>query len=152
MKDTTIEHHIAMIGRPQQVCLLQLLSYSQHRFPWIYVSTSYFQFNEKQYNFKFYFHFIFNTKQLKFNLKLTNLCRFDEWQQESLPRALEVFSLLFDLIFLHASLFSAVCISCERFYAIYWSLKHRTLSTRADAVVMTFIWTLAILLAHFSSK
>ena len=44
------------------------------------MSTLYFQFNEKQYNFKFYFHFIFNTKQLKFNLKLTNLCRFDEWQ------------------------------------------------------------------------
>ena len=44
------------------------------------MSTSYFQFNEKQYNFTFYFHVIFNTKQLKFNLKLTNLCRFDEWQ------------------------------------------------------------------------
>ena len=80
MKDTTKEHHITMIGRPQQVCLLQLPSYSQHRFPWIYVSTSYFQFNEKQYNFTFYFHFIFNTKQLKFNLKLTNLCRVDVWQ------------------------------------------------------------------------
>ena len=40
----------------------------------------YFQFDEKENNFACYFPFIFNSKQLKFNLKLTNICRFDEWQ------------------------------------------------------------------------
>ena len=65
---------------------------------------------------------------------------------------LDIFSLLFDLIFLHASLFSEICISCERFYAIYWPLKHRTLSTRAYAIVISFIRTLAILVGAFFFK
>ena len=51
----------------------------------------------------------------------------------------------FDLIFLQASLVSAVFISCERLYAVYWPLKHRTLSTRAYAIVITIIWTLTAL-------
>ena len=54
-----------------------------------------------------------------------------------------------DLIFLHASLLSAVFISCERFYAVYWPLKHLTLSTRAYAIVIAFIWTLAFLSSAF---
>ena len=41
---------------------------------------------------------------------------------------LEVFFLWIDLIFLQASLISAVFISCERFYAVYWPLKHQTLA------------------------
>ena len=40
----------------------------------------YCQFNGKENNFAFFFYFNFNSKQLKFNLKLTNLCGFDEWQ------------------------------------------------------------------------
>lgn len=51
----------------------------------------------------------------------------------------------FDLIFLQASLVSVVFTSCERFYAVYWPLKHRTLSTRAYAIVITIIWTLTAL-------
>ena len=43
----------------------------------------------------------------------------------------DFFYLHFDIIFLQASLISAVFISCERFYAVYRPLKHRTLSTRA---------------------
>ena len=42
---------------------------------------------------------------------------------------LNLFYLHFDIIFLQASLISAVFISCERFYAVYRPLKHRTLST-----------------------
>ena len=62
---------------------------------------------------------------------------------------LEVFFLWIDLIFLQASLISAVFISCERFYAVYWPLKHLTVSTRAYAIVITLIWTLAFLVSAF---
>ena len=55
------------------------------------------------------------------------------------------FSLHFDNTFLQASLISAVFISCERFYAVYWPLKHRTLSMSAYAIAITIIWTLAII-------
>ena len=34
--------------------------------------------------------------------------------------------------------------SCERFYAVYWSLKHKTLSTRAYGIVIFMVWFLAI--------
>ena len=57
---------------------------------------------------------------------------------------LDLFYLHFDIIFLQALLISAVFISCERFYAVYRPLKHRTLSTRAYAIVISVIWTLAI--------
>ena len=40
----------------------------------------YFQFSGKENNVAVYFYFNFNSKYLKFNLKLTNLCRFDEWE------------------------------------------------------------------------
>ena len=62
---------------------------------------------------------------------------------------LEVFFLWIDLIFLQASLISAVFISCERLYAVYWPLKHLTLSTRAYAIVITLIWTLAFIVSAF---
>ena len=57
---------------------------------------------------------------------------------------LHFFYLHFDIIFLQASLISAVFISCERFYAVYRPLIHRTLSTRVYAIVISVIWTLAI--------
>ena len=44
-----------------------------------------------------------------------------------------------------ASSITAALISAERFYAIYWPLKHRTLSTRAYRLVILMVWTLAIL-------
>ena len=62
---------------------------------------------------------------------------------------LEAFFLWIDLIFLQASLISAVFISCERFYAVYWPLKHLTVSTRAYAIVITLIWTLAFIVSAF---
>ena len=45
----------------------------------------------------------------------------------------------FYLILLQASLVSVVFISWERFYAVYWPLKHQTLSTRAYAIVITIL-------------
>ena len=44
-----------------------------------------------------------------------------------------------------ASFTTAALISAERFYAIFWPLKHRTLSTRAYKLVILTAWTLAIL-------
>ena len=42
---------------------------------------------------------------------------------------------------------TAALISAERFYAIYWPLKHRTLSTRAYRLFMWTAWILAILVS-----
>ena len=58
---------------------------------------------------------------------------------------LTYFFIHFDSTFLQASLISAVFISCERFCAVYWPLKHRTLSMSAYAIAITIIWTLAII-------
>ena len=43
-----------------------------------------------------------------------------------------VFFLVIDGIFTQASLISAAVISCERFYAVFWPLKHRTLYINAS--------------------
>ena len=43
-----------------------------------------------------------------------------------------------------ASFTTAALISAERYYAIFWPLKHRTLSTRAYKLVILTAWTLAI--------
>ena len=52
-----------------------------------------------------------------------------------------------DATFSQASLISAVFIAVERFYAIYWPLKHRTLSTKAYYITIVIIWTLALLVS-----
>ena len=49
--------------------------------------------------------------------------------------------------FLQALLISAALISCERFYAICWPLKHRTLSMRTYHIVVFTGWTLAVLVS-----
>ena len=49
------------------------------------------------------------------------------------------------VVFAQASFISAALISAERFYAIYWPLKHRTLSARAYRLVILTVWLLAIL-------
>ena len=49
---------------------------------------------------------------------------------------------------LQASLNSAALISVERFYTIYWPLKHRTLTMRAYRIVIFItVWALAIVLS-----
>ena len=50
-------------------------------------------------------------------------------------------------VVLQASLFSASLITCERFYAVYWPLKHRTLSVGAYRAAIIMVWILAILLS-----
>ena len=44
-----------------------------------------------------------------------------------------------------ASFNTAALISAERFYAVFWPLKHRTLSTREYKLVILMAWTLATL-------
>ena len=53
-----------------------------------------------------------------------------------------------DMTFSQASLISAVCIACERFYAIFRPLKHRTLSLKAYFIIIVIIWTLALLVSR----
>ena len=61
-----------------------------------------------------------------------------------------LFTVIF-LVFAQASFITAALISCERFYAIYWPLKHRqTLSTRAYRLVILTVWTLSILGSLFT--
>ena len=52
-----------------------------------------------------------------------------------------------DVTFSQSSLISAGFISCERFYAVYWPLKHKTLSTRAYGIVIFMVWFLAIVVS-----
>ena len=52
-----------------------------------------------------------------------------------------------DITFSQASLISAVFIALEHFYAIYWPLKHRTLSTKAYYITIVITWTLALLIS-----
>ena len=54
-------------------------------------------------------------------------------------------------VFAQASFITAALISCERFYAIYWPLKHRqTLSTRAYRLVILTVWTLSVVASLFT--
>ena len=48
-------------------------------------------------------------------------------------------------VVLQASLISAAFITCERFYAVYWPLKHRILSMGAYHTAIFMVWILAIL-------
>ena len=48
-----------------------------------------------------------------------------------------------DTAFLQGSLISAALISVERFHAIYWPLKHRTLSKRTYRIAIFMSWTLS---------
>ena len=62
-------------------------------------------------------------------------------------KALEIGWDVTDTTFSQASLISAVFIAVERFYAIYWPLKHRTLSTKAYYITTVITWTLALLIS-----
>ena len=55
------------------------------------------------------------------------------------------------MIFSQVTEISAASISCERFYAVYCPLKHRTLSTRVYHIAVFMIWTLAVLVGSLMS-
>ena len=54
---------------------------------------------------------------------------------------------IIDILFSQASIISATLISVERLYAIFWPLKHRTLSMRAYRIVILITWAMAILVS-----
>ena len=61
--------------------------------------------------------------------------------------SLSIFYITFDMFFSQASLVSAAFISGERFYAIYWPFKHRTLSMRTYRIIIFSVWTLSLVIA-----
>ena len=69
------------------------------------------------------------------------------WLWKTSYKALEIVWDVTDTTLSQASLISAVFIAFERFYAIYWPLKHRTLSTKAYYITIVIIWTLALLVS-----
>ena len=56
------------------------------------------------------------------------------------------FYVIADTVFSQASLISAAFVSGERFYAIYWPFKHRTLSMRAYSIIIFTVWVLTLLI------
>ena len=65
----------------------------------------------------------------------------------SFRASLELSFFICDTIFSQASLISAVFISCERFFAVFWALKHKTLPMRAHRTAVFMVWTLAIIVS-----
>ena len=67
------------------------------------------------------------------------------WPVESL-KPLTLFYISWEGIFSRASTISAAFISCERCYAVYWPLKHRTLSMRAYRILIFMVWSVSIII------
>ena len=66
---------------------------------------------------------------------------------ERLHNFVRILFRIIDTLFSQASIISATLISVERFYAISWPLKHRTLSMRAYRIVIFMVWAMAILVS-----
>ena len=58
--------------------------------------------------------------------------------------SLSIFYRVVDMFFSQAAFISAAFISGERFYAIYWPFKHRTLSMRAYRIITFTVWALTL--------
>ena len=85
---------------------------------------------------------IFGAVHLPFYIYLSVGEYFRLWTA-SLPAWWYTVVMIIQTVSLQASSISATFISCERFYAIYWPLKHRTLSIRAYRIVIFMVWALA---------
>ena len=59
--------------------------------------------------------------------------------------SLLIFSIIVQNVFLQASVISAVFISAERFYAIYWPFKHRTLWIRTYFFIIFMVWLFSLI-------
>ena len=79
-------------------------------------------------------------------ISIFTLVTYEQLSQERSP----VFLKMIIVVFAQASFISAALISSERFYAIYWPLKHRTLSARAYRLVILTPWILSILGSIFT--
>ena len=65
--------------------------------------------------------------------------------------SLSIFFVIVDNFFSPASLIFAAFISGERFYAIYWPFKHRTLSMRVYRIIIFTVWVLTLLISALFS-
>lgn len=65
----------------------------------------------------------------------------------TMNRLLHLFYIITDTVFLQASTISAVLMAGERFYAVYWPLKHRALSTRTYRTVIVATWITALVVS-----
>ena len=54
---------------------------------------------------------------------------------------------IIDTVFLQVALISAIFISAERFYAVYWPFKHRTLTMQTHRIVVGMVRALAVLIS-----
>ena len=70
---------------------------------------------------------------------------FELWKSGR-PMSLSIFFGIVDTFFSQASLISAALISGERFCAIYWPFKCRTLSMRAYRIIIFTAWAITILI------
>ena len=71
---------------------------------------------------------------------------FQLWENAyEMQMRLDIFVHMLHTIFTHSSLISAVFISFERFYAIYWPLKHRRRSVREYFIIILTTWFLAFI-------
>ncbi|XP_022800793.1 beta-1 adrenergic receptor-like [Stylophora pistillata] len=61
--------------------------------------------------------------------------------------AFQIFFTGFDTMFVFGSYLSAAFMSCERFHAVYWPFKHRSLSTKTYRIAIFILWTLAVCLS-----
>ena len=66
--------------------------------------------------------------------------------------SLDISRSVVDATFSQGSLISAAAIAFERFYAIYWPLKHRIMSFKAYYIIIFIIWTLAGFLSAVVNK
>ena len=69
--------------------------------------------------------------------------RFELWKG-GMPMSLSIFYAIVDTFFSQASLISAAFISGERFYAVYWPFKHRTLPMRAYRIIIFTMWVITL--------
>ena len=60
--------------------------------------------------------------------------------------SLSIFYTIVDILFSQASLISAAFMSGERFHAISWPFKHRTLSMRAYRIIIFIVWAMTLVI------
>ena len=65
----------------------------------------------------------------------------------TMNRLLHLVYIIIDTVFLQASTISAMLMAGERFYAVYWPLKHRALSTRTYRTVIVAAWITALVVS-----
>lgn len=65
----------------------------------------------------------------------------------TINRLLHLFYITVDTVFLQASTISAVLMGDERFYAVYWPLKHRALSTTTYRTIIVAAWITALIVS-----